>query len=442
MKMIAPLTDTTIRNLKPGDAKPRLSDGNGLYLLTYVNGGSHGWRFDYTFRGVRKTISFGTYPDTSLKLAREKAAFARSQVAAGINPSDKRKTDKAKHLLDRELQLAVTAGIPLPGAFEALAREWYDLKRVDWSAGYGEKVIRRLETDVFPWVGNLPIDLITPPKMLEVLRRIESRGVIETAHRVKESCGLVFRYAISVGKATRDPTRDLKDALRQAESRNFAAILTPERLGELLRAIDGYSGTYVVRTALKLAPMLMVRPGELRFADWSEFDLDNGLWTIPSMRMKRLKKHKANGKPHLVFLPTQAVTLLRDLYELTGKNRYVFRGECNHERAMSENTINAALRRMGYDTREEVTGHGFRATARTMLEEQLGWDPKYMEAQLAHSVPDALGTSYNRTEFLIPRKEMMQIWADYLDKLRNDKVVVASKPEAANADSFLIAQYK
>jgi integrase len=437
MKKVVPLTDTTIRNLKPTDVNKRLSDGNGLYLLTFVNGGSHGWRLDYTYRTVRKTISLGTYPETSLKLAREKAAQARSEVAAGINPSEKRKADKEKDKDDRELQIAVASGVALPGTFESLAREWFALKSPNWSLGYGEKVMRRLEADVFPWIGKRAIHAIAPPEMLEVLRRVEARGVIETAHRVKESCGQVFRYAIMVGKATSDPSRDLKDALKKPNPKNFAAIISPDKLAELLRAIDGYSGTYIVRTALKLAPMLMLRPGELRFANWSEFDLKNGIWTIPSNRMKRIKEKKEKGEPHIVFLPRQAVMLLQDLKPLTGPNGYVFRGEYKHDRAMSENTINAALRRMGYDTQKEVTGHGFRATARTMLEEQLKWDPKIMEAQLAHSVSDSLGTSYNRTQFLEQRKEMMQVWADYLDGLRKKGVSVASLQQPANSENFL-----
>jgi len=438
MKKVVPLTDTVIRNLKPSDAKKRLSDGNGLYLLASVNGGSHGWRFDYTFKTIRKTISFGTYPDTSLKLAREKAAAARSLVAAGIDPSEKRKAEKVQNKQYREMQIAVASGAILPGTFEQIAREWFDIKSPEWAPSYGDKVIRRLEADVFPWVGKKPIDSITPPEMLSVLRRIESRGVIETAHRAKESCGQIFRYAISTGLAVSDPCRDLKGALRKPKTRNFAAIITPKELAELLRAIDGYAGTHIVRTALKLAPLLMVRPGELRFADWEEFDLDKSLWTIPSARMKRTKDEKKFGKPHVVFLPTQAVVLLRELQPLTGPSGYVFRGEYKHDRAMSENTINAALRRMGYDTQNEVTGHGFRATARTMLEEQLGWDPKLMEAQLAHDVPDVLGTSYNRAEFLALRKQMMQAWADYLDYLRKGVVSVIPFNQAANTDNFLV----
>ena len=437
MKKVMPLSDTTIRNIKAGDARKQLSDGDSLYLKLFVNGGAHGWRLDYTFDGVRKTISLGTYPDTGLKLARDKAAHARSLVAAGIDPSEKRKDDKMKAKLEREMKLAEANGIPLPGTFEYVARQWYDLKRDEWSPSYGEKVIRRLESDVFPWIGKKPVVSITTPEMLTVLQRIESRGVIETAHRVKESCGQVFRHAIHTGVTTNDPSRDLKGALRKPRSRNFAAIIAPEKLAELLRAIDGYTGTYVVRTALKLAPMLMLRPGELRFAEWGEFDLDAGLWTIPSARMKRTKEEKEHGQPHFVFLPTQAVVLLRDLHLLTGPVGYVFRGERDFKRPMSENTINAALRRMGYDTQNEVTGHGFRATARTMLEEQLEWEPKFMEAQLAHAVSDALGNAYNRTEFHPRRKAMMQAWADYLDKLRNSVSMEGLLQHAGNAENFL-----
>lgn len=439
MKTLAPLSDTTIRNIKIGDSRKRLSDGNGLYLLLFVKGGSHGWRFDYSFEGRRKTLSLGTYPDTSLKLAREKATLARSQVAAGMDPSAKRKAAKEDIQRKREIELAIAAGHPVQGTFEYTAREWFSIRSGDWSESYGQKVLRRLEMDVFPWLGSRPIGSITPPEVLDVLRRIEFRGVIETAHRVKENCGQVFRYAVSIGLINSDPSRDLKDALRKPSERNFAAITKPDKLAELLRAIYGYSGSLVVRTALKLAPMLLLRPGELRFGKWEEFDLDAGIWSIPSMRMKRKKEEKEKGSPHLVYLPTQAVELLRDLQPLTGPTGFVFRGERDYERAMSENTINAALRRMGYNTQEEVTGHGFRATARTLLEEELNIPAQVIEAQLAHTVPDALGTAYNRTSFLAARKQMLQVWADYLDTLRTSKAWSKSTQTAANADSFRLS---
>jgi integrase len=301
--------------------------------------------------------------------------------------------------------------------FEAVAREWFAARRDEWSASYGDKVLRRLEVDVFPYIGRSPIAGITPPQLLAVMRRIESRGVVETAHRALESCGQVFRYAVATGRAPSSPARDLKGALKRPDPNHFPAIVDPALLGQLLRAREAYAGTPVVRAALQLAPMLMLRPGELRFADWREFDLDAAVWTVPPARMKRVKRDKLNGEPHVVPLPTQAVALLRELYELTGPTGFVFRGERHHDRAMSNNTVNAALRAMGFP-KEEVVGHGFRATARTMQRERLGIAAEVSEAQLAHTVRDPLGRAYNRAQFADERCAMLQAWADCLDALR------------------------
>lgn len=270
---------------------------------------------------------------------------------------------------------------------------------------------------MFPYIGADPITLVTPPRLLEVLRRVEARGVVETAHRALENCSQVFRYAVAIGKAESNPARDLKDALKKPMVKHFPAVTDPKRLGELLRACDGYKGTHVVRAALGLMPMVLLRPGELRQARWDEFDLDAGVWTVPAARMKREKAGKLFGKPHVVPLARQAVVLLRDLQALTGASPYVFRGERHHDRPMSDAAVNAALRAMGFSA-DEVTGHGFRATARTMLAERLGVPEPVIEAQLAHSVRDSLGRAYNRTEFQIERVAMMQKWADYLDQLR------------------------
>ncbi len=420
MKAIVPLTDTAIRSVKPGDPRKRLSDGKGLYLLLSVKGGAHCWRLDYTIHHRRKTISLGTYPETSLKLAREKASAARQLVAAGLDPSEKRKKSKAEAIAGKEAQNRIAQGLPPIGSFEEVARRWFAIKSKQWSKGYAEKVIARLQNDIFPWIGARPIGELTPPEILTVLRRIESRGVIETAHRARESCGQVFRFAVAEGIATSDPTRDLKDALSKPISKPMAAIVKPDELAPLLRAIYGYQGTLVVRTALRLASMLMLRPCELRFAKWSEIDLDKAEWWVPAHRMKRELQGKLHGEPHFVPLPRQAVELLRELFPLTGRSpdSYVFRGARDRKRAMSENTINGALRSLGYDTQEVMTGHGFRATARTILDEVLGYDPTVPEAQLAHSVKEAHGRAYNRTEFLTKRRKMLQDWADYLDGLR------------------------
>jgi integrase len=416
-------SDATIKSIRAGDARKRLTDGDGLYLLLFVKGGAHGWRFDYSLHGRRKTISFGTYPDTSLALARRKADSARQLVAEGIDPSQKRKAEKASHVQARVADQREERGLPPLDSFEAIAREWFAIKRDGWAATYADKILARFESDVFPWIGKQPIADITPPQLLEVLRRIEARGVIETAHRALQDSSQVFRYAVATGKVVTNPARDLKDALKRPDPKHFPAIIDPKRFGDLLRACDSYAATPVVRAALKLAPMLLLRPGELRFAQWSEIDLDNAMWTVPAARMKRELRAKLHGAPHLVPLPKQAVAVLRELHAVTGRGLMVFRGERHHDRAMSENTINAALRAMGFP-QDEVTGHGFRATARTMLQERLGFDPHVIEAQLAHSVRDNLGRAYNRTEFVEQRRKMLQTWADYLDKLRRGAPVV------------------
>lgn len=430
-------SDTTIKAVRSGDPRKRLTDGDGLYLLLFVKGGSHGWRFDYTFNGRRKTLSLSTYPDTTLATARRKAQDARELVAAGGDPSQQRKLSRAAHEVARTVEVRKSQGLPPLDSFEAIAREWFTVKRDAWAPSYSEKIIARLEADVFPWIGQAPIAGITAPQLLEVLRRIEARGVIETTHRALENCGQVFRYAMAAGKAPTNPARDLKDALKRPDPRNFPAITEPKRFGELLRACDAYAATPVVRAALKLAPMLLLRPGELRFGEWAEIDLDAALWTVPAMRMKRELREKLLGAPHLVPLPRQAVAVLRELHPLTGGGRFIFRGERHHDRPMSDNTINAAMRAMGF-AKDEVTGHGFRATARTMLHERLNFDPNVIEAQLAHSVRDSLGRAYNRTEFIEQRRVMLQKWADYLDKLRKGaEVVPLCKVKQAKSRSLL-----
>ncbi len=422
-------SDTAIRSLKHDDGRKRISDGGGLYLLPFLKGGAHCWRLDYVVHGKRKTISLGTYPDTGLKLARDKAAAARSLVAAGIDPSSQRKAERAQHAIAREDAEREQAGLPSRGSFEEVAREWFTARRERWAASYGDKVIRRLEVDVFPWIGRSPVQSITPPQLLEVLRRIESRGVVETAHRALESCGQVFRYAIATGKAESNPARDLKDVLRKPVVQHFPAITDPVRLGEFLRACDDYKGTPIVRGALRLLPLTLLRPGEFRHAQWREFDLDAGVWTVPPARMKREKAGKQNGKAHIVPLATQAVTALRDLHQLTGPDGYVFKGERHRKKPMSDATLAKAFRTMGFP-QNEVSAHGFRATARTMLAERLGVNESVIEAQLAHSVKDPLGRAYNRTEFQDEHKAMMQRWADYLDTLRDGARVITIRTAA------------
>lgn len=399
------LTELKLRALKAKPVPGKHTDGNGLYLRITPAGGMY-WQWRIRTPSGETVVSYGSYPEVSLAEAREKHIDARRQKRDRINPNDAKKAAR----LAKIVSAATT--------FEAVTREWFDTRKGDWAPSYGDKIMRRMELDLFPYIGQRPIEEIDAPTLLAVLRKIEARGAIETAHRALENCGQVFRYGIATGRLRSDPARDLKGALRKPVVKHMAAVTDPTELAGLLRAMAGYSGTPIVRTALQLAPMLMLRPGELRFARWEEMNLDAATWTIPPERMKRQRAGKMHGDPHLVPLPRQAVELLRDLHPLTGPAGLVFRGERDHERAMSENTVNAALRRMGFDTQKDVTGHGFRATARTILDEHLGYDRAVIEAQLAHSVADSLGRAYNRTEFIKQRREMLQAWADYLDQLK------------------------
>jgi integrase len=420
------LTDTTIRKATPGEKPRKLSDGGGLYLELRPNG-ARWWRLKYRMDGKEKLLSLGVYPTVSLAQARVKREEARSLIAAGIDPSEARKTKKADTQRQQEAQDLAAAGQPVPGTFEFIAREWHTTKRAEWSPSYGEKVLSRLVADVFPFIGSREISTVTPPELLKLLRLMEARGVIETAHRARESCSQVFRFAIATGRATSDPARDLAGALKRPRVKHFAAIVDPLRFGELLRAIAGYRGTPIVRAALQLAALVFLRPGEeLRGARWEEFNLEAGEWLIPAQRMKRTQEGKMYGPAHLVPLSRQAVAILRDLYALTGNGPVVFRGEKGRDRPISDNTLNAALDAMGF-TKEEHRAHGFRASARTMLHERLNMPREAIEAQLAHSVPDALGRAYNRTEFIEQRHHMMQTWADYLDQLRIGAQVIQFK---------------
>lgn len=409
-----PLTDTAIRKAAPSDKVRRLSDEKGLYLEVAPSGGKW-WRWKYRFDGKEKRLSLGTYPDTTLKMAREARDSARTQLASGIDPGAARKAVKA-------------ARTDAPAdSFEVVAREWLaTVHGAKVSEGHAERTRIRLEQDVFPWLGAVPLSEIKAPALLTCLRRVEARGAIETAHRIKQACGQVFRYGIATGRCERDPTPDLRDALVPIQARHHAAIIEPKRAGELLRAMADYRGLPVTRAALQLAALVFQRPGEIRKAEWAEIDLDAGLWTIPSTRMKRTLQGKASGVPHVVPLSTQAIAVLRDLHPLTGHGRYVFPSLRTGERPMSDNAILSALRRMGFP-KDEMTGHGFRAMARTMLAERLGVDEAVIEAQLAHAVRDSLGRAYNRTEFVEQRRAMMQTWADYLDKLRDGATVIPFK---------------
>ncbi|ABB75476.1 Integrase [Nitrosospira multiformis ATCC 25196] len=389
------LTDTAIRNTKSADKPLKLTDERGLYLLLKPNG-SRWWRFDYRYGGKRKTLSMGVYPDVSLKDARNRRDEARKLLASDVDPGENRKAVKAAKLEKTT------------NSFEVITREWYAKFSPTWNESHGERIIRRFERDIFPWIGSKPISEIAAPELLATVRRIESRGAVETAHRALGNCGQVFRYAIATARATRDISADLRGALPPVKGEHFAAITEPKQVGALLRAIDGYTGSHVVRCALRLAPLVFVRPGELRKAEWKDIDLDGGEW--------RYTVTKTNT-PHIVPLSTQAVEILKELQALTGRSRFVFPGARTNGRPMSDNAILAALRRMGID-KEEMSGHGFRAMARTILDEVLGVRPDFIEHQLAHSVRDPNGRAYNRTAHLPERRKMMQQWADYLDKLK------------------------
>lgn len=409
-----PLSDVLIKNAKPGPKAQRLFDGGGLYLEVAPSGGKW-WRLKYRHDGKEKRLSLGTYPDTSLKDARERRDQARRDLAAGIDPGVKRKAEKE------------TRAVLAANTFEAVAREWHQAVHVaKVSEGHAARNLLRLEQDAFPWLGSIPIADITAPKLLEALRRVEARGAIETAHRVRQVCGQVFRYGIATGRCERDPAADLRDALQPVIVTHHAAIIDPKQVGALLRAFDDYQGLPTTRAALKLAPLVFLRPGELRQAEWAEFDLDAAMWTIPAARMKRTKQQKLSGAPHLVPLSSQAVAILHDLEPLTGRGRFVFPSPRGATRPMSENGVLSALRRMGF-SKEEMSGHGFRAMARTLMSERLGIPEAVIEAQLAHAVKDSLGRAYNRTEFVEQRRSMMQMWADYLDSLRQGGQVIPFK---------------
>lgn len=398
-----PLTDTAIRQAKATEKPQRLFDGGGLYLEVAPAGGKW-WRLKYRFGGKEKRLSLGTYPGVSLAAARRSMLEAKQKLASGIDPSAERKLDKLKSIN------------PQGDTFKLVALEWFEQQSTQWSAGHAERSKRQFERDLFPWLGDRRIADIEPVELLATLRKVEDRGAVETADRGLMLARQVWRYAVATGRVGRDITTDLKGALRPYRGKHFAAITEPAQLGVLLRAIRAYKGGVIVRAALQLAPLLFQRPGELRGATWSEIDLDAAMWTIPAARMKREKDGKENGDPHLVPLPRQAVAILRELKVYTGQGLMVFRGERDHERPISENSVRTALISMGY-TPEIQTWHGFRATARTMLAERLDCDPLVIEAQLAHSVKDVNGRAYNRTQYLKHRTEMMQRWADYLDQL-------------------------
>lgn len=406
-----PLTDTFIRQVKHSGkpAGDKHTDGQGLFLL--VNASGKYWRLNYRFAGKQKTLALGVYPAVSLAKARQRRDQARVQLADSIDPSQAKREEKLAKL--------DAAG----NTFELIARQWLKKTGTTRAASTQEKVTAWLEKNVFSSLGKKPISSIGPRDVLAVLQKMEGRGAIDSAHRVKQVCGQIFRYAVAIGYADRDVTADLKGALATAPRKHYAALTEPKQVGDLMRAIHGYRGHPYAVAALKLSPLVFVRPGELRAAEWMEIDLDAAEWRIPGHKMKM-------GLDHVVPLSNQALDILRAMHPLTGHAKYVFPSIRTGERCMSENTINAALRSMGYD-KNTMTAHGFRAMARTILDEVLEERVDLIEHQLAHAVKDPNGRAYNRTAHLPARRAMMQRWADYLDKLRNGADVLLIRAEAS-----------
>jgi integrase len=400
-----PLTEAQCKNAAcpEGKTKARLSDSGGLYLEVAPNG-SKRWFWKYRFAGKEKRLALGSHPDTSLKSARLARDAARLKQQDGTDPAQERRLNK------------LTKHVSTEDSFEPVARELHAKKKHGWSKQYGERWIERMEKDLFPWLGTLRLTEITAPVLLQTLRRVEARGARETAHTLRQTAGQVFRYGIQTGRAERDPAADLHGALEPVIVKHMASVLEPERVGDLVRAMRGYSGQPTTRTALMLSALLFQRPGNIRAMEWAHVDLESAMWTIPAKEMKRTVHGKLNGRPHLVPLAPQAVALLTDLKPLTGHGRYVFPGLQSHERPMSENTVNVALRRLGFSG-DEMVAHGFRSMARTLMVEHTDIPADVIEAQLAHTKSGPLGAAYDRAEYLAQRRRMMKTWADYLDKL-------------------------
>lgn len=386
-----PLSDAAVRNAKPRERRYKLFDETGLFLIITPEGGKW-WRCRYRWQGKEQALSLGTYPKVTLRQARLAREAIQKQLRGGINPSEARKASDAA----------------LQDTFEVLARDWHTTRAPRWSTGHAARLLRDLEKDVFPWLGLKPIRTITALDLKAVLQRIQERGALDSAHRVLQVCGQVFRYAIAGHQAERNPAADLKGWLPSPARTHFATITEPQAIGALIRALDGYPGSFPVRCALRLAPRLMVRPGELRRAEWQEIDWAAAEWRIPALKMKM-------REAHIVPLSQQALAILKELQPITGRGRYLFPSIRHHDRPMSENTINTALRRLGY-AQNEICGHGFRAMASTRLNEQ-GWSPDVIERQLAHAERNKIRAAYNRAQYLPERRQMMQAWSDDLDAL-------------------------
>ena len=408
------LTDLACRNATcpSGKTRARLTDSGGLYLEISPLG-SKRWFWKYYFDGKEKRLAVGAYSEAgsskvvmSLRKARDARDKARLEHRTGVDPVQRRRLDK------------LTKGTIAGTTFAAIARELHAVKRKGWSEKYAARWIERMEKDLFPWIGGLPLAEITAPLLLHTLRRIEDRGAHETAHTLRQTAGQVFRYGVATGRCERNPAPDLHGALQPIIVKHMSAVLEPAAAGSLLRAIWTYDGHPLTRAALKLSALTFQRPGNIRHMEWREIDFDSAQWTIPASKMKRSVQGKESGRPHLVPLAAQAVKILREIEPLTGHGRYVFTSLLSGERPMSENTLRGALRRMGYSN-DDMTPHGFRAMARTIMVEQLNVHPDVIEAQLAHGKSGPLGAAYDRAEFVAQRRAMMNEWADYLDALRD-----------------------
>ncbi len=392
-----PLTNIDAKNAKPKDKTYRLSDERGMYLEITKTGGKY-WRLKYRYGGKEKRLALGVYPEITLKKARDLRDKARLQLKDGIDPSAYKRATKG------------TQSDQAANSFQVVATEWYAKEKPHWSESHAKRVLRAMERDLFPYLGKRPIIEITAPELLTALRRVESRGAIETAHKVKQVAGQVFRYGVATGRAERDPSGDLRGALSKQVTKHLASITDPKQVGHLLVAMDGYQGGPTVRAALSLSPLLLCRPGELRHMEWAEINWEDKRWEISAAKMKM-------KMPHIVPLSKQALEVLLELQLLTGQGKYVFPNPRGASRPLSENGVRVALRTLGYD-KETITPHGFRAMGRTILDEVLGYRIEWIECQLAHAVRDANGRAYNRTTYLKQRREMLQKWADYLDSLR------------------------
>ncbi len=406
-KQALPLTDKKVGAAKPAVRDYKLSDGGGMYLLVTSTGGKH-WRMDYRFREKRKTLALGSYPEVSLAMARQRREAARKLLATNVDPGESKKLEK-RELAERRAN-----------TFERLACAWHQYRADTLAKKTHENIMGRLERDVFPKIGDTPLDELTPRMIMDqVLIPIERRGAIEVAHRTRSIIGQILRWGVSRQLCERDLTADLRGAIKPFQRRHLPALTDPVKVGALLRAIDGFDGSPIVRCALQLHPLVVTRPGELRHAEWNEIDFETATWSIPAGKMKM-------KNPHIVPLSDQAMSILRELFEITGECLYLFPSIRSTIRPISDNTMNAALRRLGY-SKEEMVSHGWRAVFRTLADEVLQERVDIVEAQLAHQVADVLGRAYNRTSFLQERRELMKRWGEYLESLKAGEKTAPSR---------------